>query len=382
MSIEKGCKWYFPPLTKGIEEKNTTDSDEETLRNQSSVEALVRESIQNSLDVHDGSNNPVIMEFKLGSIKNPLEQIPNFMEIKKYIEGSRDYIFSEGYDDATFVFNPMLQFLDGHTEAFPYLCVADYNTIGMNHNRFKAFTSKGSSFKSNKGAGGSYGIGKAAYYMASKIRTILVSSMYKDENEEKHVYFEGFSKLTTNKVDDEMHYDKGYYDVNEAEPIDSTDYIPDEFKRKKVGTSVYVMGIDDSKESCGKLYNDIVRTVVRNFWLAILDERLQVVIDFEDDNTHSLIIDKNELSKIIKSYNDYDIKSEYINPRPYYEAVVNAIEFKSKEDNPPAVYFVNNHETFGKAVFYLIKNEQRHDRYLKMRSPRMFVSLEKTIAVR
>lgn len=96
-NIEKGCHWYFPELHKGIEEKNTTDSDEETLKSQSSIEALVRESIQNSLDVHDGSiktdgnRTPVIMEFKFGSIRNTKERIPSFLEIQKYIQGSKDY---------------------------------------------------------------------------------------------------------------------------------------------------------------------------------------------------------------------------------------------------------------------------------------------------
>lgn len=99
-SIEKQCHWFFPKLEKGIEEKNTTDSDEETLKNRSGIEALVRESIQNSLDVHDGSNNPVEMTFKFGIISNPQEQIPNFLEIRNYIKGSKEYIQSTGNESA------------------------------------------------------------------------------------------------------------------------------------------------------------------------------------------------------------------------------------------------------------------------------------------
>lgn len=374
-NIENGCHWYFPQLAKGIEEKNTTDSDEETLKNQSSIEALVRESIQNSLDVHDGSNEPVVMTFKFGSIKNPTEQIPRFLEIKKYIQGSKDYILSTGNKDAYLVFDPMINFMESHNKTFPYLCVSDSNTTGMDDSRFKAFTSKGSSFKPQiRGAGGSYGIGKAAYYMASKIRTIIVSSMYKDKNGENQSVFEGFAKLTTNQVDDTKYYDKGYYDVDETIPVRCN--IPKGFERTSCGTSVFIMGLDDDSDAKDKLYKEIIKAVIRNFWLAIHESKLVVNVDFEDDVFHKIVIDSEELAKLILNYEPFDKTGDYINPRPYYEAVTSAVKY-DEEESHTSVYFDNNHEKYGKARLYLIKNDQKHDRYLKMRSPRMFVSLQK-----
>ena len=377
-NIEKGCHWYFPILAKGIEEKNTTDSDEETLKNQSSIEALVRESIQNSLDVHDGSMEPVIMTFKFGSIKNPNVQIPNFLEIKKYIQGSKDYILSTGNNDANLVFDPMIKFMESHNETFPYLCVSDSNTTGMDKARFKAFTSKGSSFKPQiKGAGGSYGIGKAAYYMASKIRTIIVSSMYKDEKGEIKSVFEGFAKLTTNKIGNTKYYDKGYYDIAETVPVDVECNIPKGFERTSCGTSVFIMGLDDDSESKEKLFKEIIKAVIRNFWLAIHESKLEVNVDFEGDAFLKKVIDSKELANLISGYAPFDNTGDYINPRPYYEAVTSAVKY-DEEETHTSVYFDNNHEKYGKARLYLIKNDQKHDRYLRMRSPRMFVSLQKT----
>ena len=376
-NIENGCHWYFPQLAKGIEEKNTTDSDEEALKNQSSIEALVRESIQNSLDVCVDKNNPVVMEFRFGTINKPYEQIPSFLEIKKYIQGSKEYIYNEGYKDATLVFDPMIKFIESHKETFPYLCVSDSNTTGMDDSRFKAFTSKGSSFKpQTKGAGGSYGIGKAAYYMASKIRTIIVSSMYKDENGENHSVFEGFAKLTTNQVDGIKYYDKGYYDIEETLPVRCVEKIPSGFERKSCGTSVFIMGLDDDFAAKDKLYKEIIKAVIRNFWLAIHESKLKVIVDFEGDAFHKIVIDSEELAKLILRYEPFDNKSDYINPRPYYEAVTSAVKY-DEEETHTSVYFDNNHVKYGKARLYLIKNDQKHDRYLKMRSPRMFVSLQK-----
>lgn len=179
-SIENSCKWYFPELPDGVAEQNTTSSDEETLKNQSSIEALVRESIQNSLDVHNpNSKKPVIVEYRFGCIKNAQESIPNFLKIKKYIEGAKDYILSRGNSNANIFFNPMLSFIDAHKESFPYLCVSDYNTIGMDYaedgrSRFFSFMNTGFNDKGGElGKGGSYGIGKAAYYMFSCIRTLV-----------------------------------------------------------------------------------------------------------------------------------------------------------------------------------------------------------------
>lgn len=383
-SIENNCKWYFPELPDGVDEQNTTSSDEETLKNQSSIEALVRESIQNSLDVHNpNSKKPVTVEYRFGCINNAQESIPNFLKIKEHIEGAKDYILSRGNSNANIFFDPMLSFMDTHKESFPYLCVSDYNTIGMDYaeegrSRFFSFMNKGFNDKGGElGKGGSYGIGKAAYYMFSCIRTILISSVYKNEEGESRYVFKGSSKLTTNKIGDKKYYDKGHYDIVNATPVTDANRIPKEFQRNDLGTSIFIMGVDDSVESKKKYYNDIIKSVVRNFWFAIYDKKLVVRVDFEEGALGTMVIDKEKLGDIISSYTEFDNRGGYINPRPYYEAVTTAVPFNPQAPDQPVVYFDNNHEEFGHARFYLIKNDQKHDRYIKMRSPRMFVSMEK-----
>ena len=278
----------------------------------------------------------------------------------------------------TIFFDPMINYVDSHQSEFPYLCVSDSNTIGMNLNRFKAFTSKGSSFKSKKGTGGSYGIGKAAYYMESVIRTILVSSMYHDNNGAENVIFEGFAKLTTNIVDGEKHYDKGYYDIKEAENIQSKNEIPDLFQRHQRGTSIYIMGVEDGPNEKDKLFNSIIDSVVKNFWLAIQEEKLRVIVDFNEAGIiGEETITKKELPRLMSRFLEFDNKGEYSSPRPYFNAVTNAVAFDPGKENPDAVYFETKHDMYGKVRFYLIRNDQKHDRYLKMRGPRMVVSLEK-----
>lgn len=383
-SIENNCKWYFPKLAPGIDEQNTTNSDEENLKNQTSIEALVRESIQNSLDVHDPNNNkPVVVEFKFGSINNAQDSIPNFLKIGEHIQGAKEYLLSRGNENANIYFAPMLDFLETHKTSFPYLCVSDSNTIGMDYaeegrSRFFSFMNKGFNDKSGVGSGGSYGIGKAAYYMFSTIRTILISSIYKDETGVEKCVFKGSSKLTTHKIGDNKYYDKGHYDIVNATPVTEKSKVPLDFQRKSLGTSIFIMGIDDSESALKKYHNDIIKSVVRNFWFAILDKKLVVRVDFEEVALGTEVINPDKLYEIISTYEEFDRKGEgYTNPRPYYEAVSSAVAFNPQAPEQPAVYFDNNHQEFGHARFYLIKNDTKHDRYIKMRSPRMFVSMNK-----
>lgn len=383
-NIEKGCNWYFPALAPGIDEQNITNSDEENLKNQSSVEALVRESIQNSLDVHNPDNNtPVIVEFKFGSIDNAQESIPNFLKIKDHIQGAKDYLLSRGNENANIFFDPMLDFLETHEKSFPYLCVSDSNTIGMDYaeegrSRFFSFMNKGFNDKSGLGSGGSYGIGKAAYYMFSAIRSIMISSMYKDEAGKIKYVFKGSSKLTTHKIGEKKYYDKGHYDLTNATPVTEILDIPEAFLRDSLGTSIFIMGIDDCETALKKYYNEIIKSVVRNFWFAILDDKLVVKVNFEKVALGTEVIDSDKLKKIIPTYEEFDRRGDgFTNPRPYYEAVTTAVVFNPQAPDQPAVYFDNNHQELGHARFYLIKNDQKHDRYIKMRSPRMFVSMEK-----
>lgn len=383
-NIEKHCKWYFPPFVPGMDEQNTTSSDEETLKNQTSIDALVRESGQNSLDVRDlESDKPVVIEYRFGRIYKPKESIPAFMQIEERIQGAKEYILSRGNENSNLYFDPMLSLIESNRDSFPYLCVSDYNTIGMNYSpngrsRFFSFMNNGFNDKSSESSGGSYGIGKAAYYMFSGIRTILISSMYKDERGECCTVFKGSSKLTTHLFRGEKYYNKGHFDITNDEPVTNANEIPDLFLRKEMGTSIYIMGVDYSDSTKIDLKNKIVNSVLRNFWLAIHENKLNVIVAFDDDEASTICINNDKLKELMPSLEKFDRKGEgYSNPRPYYEARINAVAFDPETPNQQAVYFDINHDEYGHARFYLIKNDQKHDRIIKMRAPRMFVSLEK-----
>ena len=88
-------------------------------------------------------------------------------------------------------------FDDSYSEEIPYLKISDRMTTGMGYvrndlsNSFQAFvrSSQISVKGDTSGAAGSHGYGKAAYYLLSPARTLLVSTM----TEDGLCFFEGAS---------------------------------------------------------------------------------------------------------------------------------------------------------------------------------------------
>lgn len=111
---------------------------------------------------------------------------PEFFSLKEHIMGCLDY-YSNNYN-AKAIYEPMMKFFadNTHHDHLGYIRVSDYNTKGMSYEKdrtdspFYAFVrSAGVSAKDDTSAGGSFGFGKAAYYLLSPISTIMVSTCTK-----------------------------------------------------------------------------------------------------------------------------------------------------------------------------------------------------------
>ena len=81
---------------------------------------------------------------------------------------------------------------------------------------FYAFVrSAGVSAKDDTSAGGSFGFGKAAYYLLSPISTIIVSTCTSKGDK----FFEGASSFCTHTYNDKKKVAFGYYDDQNREQI-------------------------------------------------------------------------------------------------------------------------------------------------------------------
>ena len=366
MSREKDCRWHFGRET-GREQ--LSDPMSEHFKDDLYT-SLVRESIQNSIDAANGAE-PVRVEFLYKQINS--RDFPNFFGLRDHIHGCIDYYG----DDAKKVYKPMLDVFpenDGLKQTIPYLRVADYNTKGMTYadgdtkSTFYAFVRAiGVTVKDETGArGGSFGYGKAAYYKMSPFSTVFISTM--DTN--YHRSFEGASVLSTHKLDGEVLTSVGYYDNNNGKPITNGDDIPVPFRRDEPGSNIDIIGIEKESNSVG----NILKEVIRNFWMAIYDGILEVQVEDE-------LLNKENLFTLMKRYfpkmadNAKRNSSTYTNPRPYYDAVANA------DIDDTHKLFTDMLKSVGKVKLYtaIIPEEEEMERtkVVFMRSLKMLVYTQK-----
>lgn len=368
MTKELNCKWHFDPQAKG-NERGPNNPTALTFKG-TKYHSLIRESIQNSLDAVYDRTQPVIVSFSYHSFS--WREFPHFFVLKEHIEGCLNKYPND--ENAKKLFLPMLKYfgrgfsLDNN---IGYLRVVDYNTTGMHYDRndgsspFNAFISEGIASKPN-GAGGSFGFGKAVFWMLSPISTVFVSS--KTDN---NVFFEGQTKLCTHINDDgQLLSPNGLYDTDGlGEVITQEDCIPEYFRPTEKGTSVFVLGCPEISD---EIKNELIMAVLRNFWMAI--HRNKLIVNIED-----IEISKNNLSRLMEEYFEQENNNEKeifeYNPRPFYEIVVNAENGNEGYKIFKKEITINNNSCL--VNLFIHKLHDANGQFVFMRKPLMIVYSER-----
>lgn len=395
---EKGCSWH--PIFRSDNDNGVGPSEpmQENFR-QAPYASLVRESIQNSLDVRKrNSTEPVELRYSIGSIDS--NNFPKFFEINRHIQGCINNFPNN--DKAKKIYPPMLAYINKVNRPggkLHFIRVSDYNTQGMpytnlddNDSPFYAFVrSAGVSSKADESAGGSFGFGKAAYFYLSPLRTVLVST----KTEDNKYFFEGVCSLCSHKIDGRTVSNIVYYDNNDGNPTTSFEDVPGRFQRKDEdgnevgsGTDIFIMGVDfDNVGTEEEIYEEMFLATLENFWMAILDNKLVVRIG---KGKKERIIDSSNIKKLMEdNFDENDnnkrrkrgVISKY-NPRPYFDAV-NLADGSNEKFIHRVIDLGHNEKLraiqtlplWGKAHFYFAKNKQANNRIVYMRGLRMTVSI-------
>lgn len=365
---EKNCSWHFAQQLGGRED-GPNDPMQENFK-KTPYASLIRESIQNSLDVVLDKDQPVKMRFSIASFDT--NNYPNFFDLRQHVQGCLAHY--KNNQDAQQIYQPIIEYLNslGKYDKLYYIKVSDSNTTGMEYKKgntelpFYAFVrAAGVSSKRDASAGGSFGYGKAAYFYISPLRTILVSTKTSNGNS----YFEGVSSLCTHKLEgcEDLFVAVGYYDNNNGEPIANEDDIPTRFKRSEPGTDIFIMGIDASDTD--SIYHEMIEAVLRNFWLAIYKKKLEVQINDTTISNENLI---SIMEQYFPNEPDNKPKSRNYNPRLYLDAVAN-----TGCDNHH-ILIEESYPTIGKIKLFVVKNKKATDKILYMRKPLMLVKAERT----
>ena len=266
-------KWGFPPNNNGpiVGINNAGVATFST----NYYESLVREAIQNSLDAKlESYDGPVEVHFD--QLKISTDRIPG--------RESLDEAFVKCSQVKTNDVKTTKFFEDAHTDInrseIYVLKVSDYHTIGlkgsssgeMGTSWSKLVKESGTTNKSGD-AGGSFGIGKSAYFACSKLRTVFFSSLSED-GEKSSI---GVSWLITFDIDEKTKSQGfGYYSPDDLylafQELADFDGQP---LRDQSGTDVYIIGNYISDD--GMMYA-LIDYVIANFMVSIVKEKLVVKV--------------------------------------------------------------------------------------------------------
>ena len=308
-------EWKFAQLTDLMDQVGFKDNDIEKF-GLDPAKSIVREAIQNSCDALDIDNGKtqVKVVIKEGKVEKSL--LPNFAKIESHLKNCIELTTDPSE------IQEIQRHIDAiETDTYSYLEISDYNTIGMGQVPFESLT-QGifKSTKFNTGSQGSKGVGKAAYYASSYLRTMLISTLNDEGNR-----FRGVAKISSHLSLDvpaeKLNY-KGFY--GGVDLVDNND-IPLLFQRTELGTSIFVMGLWTSPG----LDEEIIYEVLRNYWFAIYKEQLVVSVNDIEINATNI---EQYVAHYFTDYKDYKTGDKQ-NPRPYLETVKNGKEYKKEIAN-------------------------------------------------
>jgi hypothetical protein len=277
---------------------------------------LAREIIQNSLDAKSKKGKgPVKVVFKIEFFTKA--DFPGYDELKNIFVKAKDF-WKENKQALEFL-NSAEQCL-GQSK-IPFLRISDFNTTGLDGSDnemtggwFNLVKSTGASFK-NEGEGGSFGIGKGAPFAASDIRAVF----YSTTNERGFSVFQGKAELVSHKDSDgDVRRGVGCFGIGQRS-IRNPQQIPNKFWRKEQGTDIIIAGYKVSQN----WVDDLLKSVLRNFWYAIYCEDLEVVVEGKT-------VSKANLEDLLIEFFSTEPFKDYIkptgNPLQFYLAVVRGEE--------------------------------------------------------
>lgn len=345
--------WNFP-ATIGGTITSYSNAGLETFRG-NPLKSLTREIIQNSLDAIRDSDQPVIVEFSSFQIDSNQfpgrdEMINNFQLCKDTWRESNEKI--EGF------IKEGLKILTD--EKINFLRISDFNTGGLEGAKdgrlgspWSSLVREEGSSNKKKSSGGSFGIGKAAPFLNSKLRTLFYSS-YDITHYESYI---GVSKIMSfNKQNHYIATGDGYYTYNEYSPAIPGQLTLDEtYKRKETGTDIFISAFEPQTN-----WKEVIKeAVLFDFFIPIFYGKLIVKID-------GIEINYSNIAEFIEQLDD---KKDNETLKMYFSLL--SSDGPIKKIYPAKSYRDGIHFEEGEATLYLINGDNLNRRVLMTRKTGM-----------
>jgi len=263
------------------------------------IGAVIREGVQNLLDARDPALNPSTPVRARFSIHQG-DQALAPEKARFYLGRLNEHLVASGFDAIPNLGNGM-----------PYLVVEDFGTLGLigntgpdaesEDNRFYWFHRNINRTQQREDRGGSYGYGKAAFSLASKIRSFFTVSYGADGT--KRVF--GNSILKTHDIDGRTFGPYGDFGIGQqiegrgegVVPSDEQDFFKSvcaDFsleREKSSGLSVIVPFPE-------RIYTvaEMAESAIRNYLVPICQGK--IVFEITDGNSPPIEISKSSISSI------------------------------------------------------------------------------------
>lgn len=277
MKKKGGIGWTFPPTGGGAAD-GFNDASIAHFKG-SPISSLARETIQNSLDARSSSNEPVHVSFELKDLAKSKDFGRN--ELAAAIDASLQS--PHGTSASEVALRDAKLILDAKTVRC--LRVSDRNTTGLTDEHWRALVkTRGLSIKSGEGAGGSHGIGKAAPFAVTPLRTVFYWTHYKTGGRSVEK-FQGKAVLMSHISSGAETQGTGFFGIRDGCREVKGDSVPEAFRLRQSpdgppveGTALYVLGFRADAD----WRRSIAESVISNYFYAIARGLLDVMVEPDD----------------------------------------------------------------------------------------------------
>lgn len=309
-----GYGFYFEEQGRSGEQ-GPIDPSQQYFEGSHASDAVVRETGQNSLDNRGTrAQGPVKMVFELATVRT--DEIPGMEELReRWNAVMRQTTGQQGHDRMVDAAELTAQ------NNLQVLRISDYNTTGLTGSESLktpdsalSRLTRGSGSSTDDERGGSFGIGSAVGPMASRLRTVIYTSLPEDGRES---VMAGYVRLATHALGTKRYRADGYFTR-----LDNTDFcylrpappIATFPQRTEPGTDIYILGYRWAEEDL--MLHKVRDALIDNFMVAI--DRGRLVAEGHTSEG-SWTLDRNSLE-------------QYAAKRPDFHAMLLALR-----DDEPAV---------------------------------------------
>lgn len=296
--------WYFPS-TDGGQRNGINHAGIETFSG-SPLKSLAREICQNSLDAVRDTDQPCKLEFSFFQI--PTEKIPGYTEVFTTIKDMERFWKKSTDPKIKNFLEKAKKVLNGKEVSVAR--ISDFNTTGLSGADTDEITSKWASLvlaagvsNKEKGAGGSFGIGKSAPFACSDLHMVFYSSLDESGVEASQGVLTLASFTPANQGDD-VKQGLGYFGVGKNGPILELLSIDPTYERTTTGTDIYIFGFKDEGYDRQERNATIIASVIDGFFYAIWKNKMVIDVD-------GIVVDSSNLYELSLKYREQLSEAAY-----------------------------------------------------------------------